>query len=171
MSSGPGRARTCSPRSDDTELHPEDEAVRKAEAAVVNVALGRLPQTDREILLEHEVEGRDTATLAAGRGTTPGAVAARLARTRARLRVEYLLAQCGAEPPTDQCRPVLLALSAADRRRQAELDVIGHLLACDFCADVSSRLLSSAVRAGAGRGGAGAGVARRRRRRRAAEGS
>jgi len=127
--------------SDDTELHPEDEAVRKAEAAVVNVALGRLPQTDREILLEHEVEGRDTATLAAGRGTTPGAVAARLARTRARLRVEYLLAQCGAEPPTDQCRPVLLALSAADRRRQAELDVIGHLLACDFCADVSSRLL------------------------------
>jgi serine/threonine-protein kinase RsbT len=36
---------------------------------------------------------------------------------------------------------VLLALSAADRRRQAELDVKGHLLACDFCADVSSRLL------------------------------
>ena len=141
MSSGPGRSHTCSPSSDDTELHPEDEAVRRAEAAVVNVALGRLPQTDREILLEHEVEGRDTAALAAGRGTTPGAVAARLARTRARLRVEYLLAQCGAEPPTDRCRPVLLALSAADRRRQAELDVIGHLLACDFCADVSSRLL------------------------------
>jgi serine/threonine-protein kinase RsbT len=126
--------------SDDTELRPEDEAVRAADAEVVNVALARLPQADREILLEHEVEGRDTATLAAGRGTTPGAVAARLARTRARLRVEYLLAQCDAEPPTDRCRPVLLAVSAADRRRQAELDVTGHLLDCDYCADVSARL-------------------------------
>ena len=129
------RTRTCSPTGTTTEPHPEDEAVRRADAALVNVALGRLPQTDREILLAHEVEGRDTAALAADRGSTPGAVAARLARTRARLRVEYLLAQRGAEPPTDRCRPVLLALSAADRRRQAELDVAGHLLACDFCAD------------------------------------
>ena len=112
----------------------------RAEAAVVNVALARLPQAEREVLLAHEVEGQDTAELAAGRGSTPGAIAAQLTRTRARLRVEYLLAQRGVDPPTDRCRPVLLALSAGDRRRQAELDVAGHLLACDFCADSSSPL-------------------------------
>jgi serine/threonine-protein kinase RsbT len=127
--------------SNETELCPEDEAVRRAEATLVNVALGRLPQPDREMLLAHEIEGRDTAALAADRGSTPGAVAARLARSRARLRVEYLLAQRGTDPPTDRCRPTLLALSTGDRRRQAELDVTGHLLACDFCADVSPRLL------------------------------
>ena len=55
--------------------------------------------------------------------------------------MEYLLAQRGADPPTDRCRPALLALSAADRRRQAELDVTGHLLACDFCADARRALL------------------------------
>src|SRR6478609_2966610 len=49
----------------------------------------------------HEDEGTDTATLAASRGSTPGAIAAQLGRTRSRLRVEYLVAQSGAEPPTD----------------------------------------------------------------------
>jgi RNA polymerase sigma factor (sigma-70 family) len=125
----------------DDARRPEDEALRRVDAALVKVALGRLSQTDREILLAHEVHGTDTAALAADRGSTPGAVAARLARTRARLRVEYLLAQAGADPPTDRCRPTLLALSAGDRRRQAELDVTGHLLACDFCAEVSPDLL------------------------------
>ena len=125
----------------DEEPRPEDEANRRADAALVNTALGRLAQTDRELLLAHEVEGKDTAALAADRGSTPGAVAARLARTRARLRVEYLLAQRGIDPPTDRCRPTLLALSSADRRRQAELDVTGHLLACDFCADLGRLLL------------------------------
>jgi RNA polymerase sigma factor (sigma-70 family) len=125
---------------DDTEPHPEDEAVRRAEAALVNTALRRLSQADQEVLLAHEVEGTDTASLAAAYGSTPGAVAARLARARARLRVEYLFARSGAEPPTDRCRPVLLALSGADRRRQTELDVTGHLLACDFCAELGQRL-------------------------------
>jgi RNA polymerase sigma factor (sigma-70 family) len=120
---------------------PEDEAVRRADAEVVDRALSRLPPADREMLLAHEVEGRETGALAADRGSTPGAVAARLARTRARLRVEYLLAQGEADPPTDRCRPALLALSAADRRRQTELDVTGHLLSCDFCAELSLRLL------------------------------
>ena len=157
--------------SDDTELHPEDEAVRKAEAAVVNVALGRLPQTDREILLEHEVEGRDTATLAAGRGTTPGAVAARLARTRARLRVEYLLAQCGAEPPTDQlpagaARPVSCRPPPAGRARRHRSSPGLRLLRRRQLAPASAASGPEPCR-----GGAGAGVARRRHRRRAAEGS
>jgi hypothetical protein len=41
------------------------------------------------MLLAHEVHGQDTATLAASERSTPGAIAARLSRTRAKLRVEY----------------------------------------------------------------------------------
>jgi RNA polymerase sigma factor (sigma-70 family) len=127
--------------SDDTQPRPEDEAVRRVDATVVNVALSRLSESDREVLLAHEVGGVDTAALAADLGSTPGAVATRLTRTRARLRVEYLVAQHGADPPTERCRPTLFALSAGERRRRAELDVTGHLLACDFCAELGARLL------------------------------
>jgi serine/threonine-protein kinase RsbT len=70
-----------------------------------------------------------------------GAVAAQLNRARARLRVEYLLALEDAEPPTDRCRPVLLALSLGDRRRQREVDAARHLLECDLCARISQPLL------------------------------
>jgi RNA polymerase sigma factor (sigma-70 family) len=119
---------------------PDEEALRQEETELVAAALARLSPREREILLAHEVAGVDTAALAAERGSTPGAIAAHLSRTRARLRVEYLLAQAGTDPPTDRCRPVLLALSAADRRRQRDLDTAGHLLSCDFCARVSSAL-------------------------------
>jgi serine/threonine-protein kinase RsbT len=119
-----------------------DEAtLRNVETSMVGAALSRLSKPEREILLAHEVEGVDTASLAARRNSTPGAIAAQLNRTRARLRMEYLLAQSGTEPPTDRCRPVLLALSAGDRRRQRELDTSGHLLSCDFCARLSTPLL------------------------------
>ena len=92
------------------------------------------------MLLAHEVDGTGTAELAASRGTTPGAIAAQLNRTRAKLRVEYLLADGAVTPPTDQCRPVLFALSAGDRRRQRELDTAGHLLDCDGCLELSIAL-------------------------------
>ncbi len=82
----------------------------------------RLSERERETLLAHEVAGQDTRSLAGELGSTAGAVAAQLNRTRARLRVEYLLALEQAEPPTDRCRPVLLALSSGDRRRQREVD-------------------------------------------------
>jgi serine/threonine-protein kinase RsbT len=74
-------------------------------------------------------------------GSTPGAVAARLNRARARLRVEYLLALESADPPTERCRPVLYALSLGDRRRQREVDAGRHLLECELCARVSVPLL------------------------------
>ncbi|WP_220794661.1 ATP-binding protein, partial [Nocardioides pelophilus] len=64
----------------------------------------------------------------------------RLHRLRARLRVEYLLAD-ESEPPTERCRPVLLAFSARDRRRQRAVDSDGHRLECDFCARVAEPLL------------------------------
>jgi serine/threonine-protein kinase RsbT len=119
---------------------PDEATLRQEETSLVAAALARLSPREREILIAHEVAGVDTAALAAERGSTPGAIAAHLSRTRARLRVEYLFARSGAEPPTDRCRPILLALSSADRRRQTELDVAGHLLACDFCAELGQRL-------------------------------
>lgn len=120
---------------------PEQEALRREESRAITTALGKLPEQDREALVAHEVEGTDTMTLAASRDSTPGAVAAQLSRARARLRVEYLLELEQAEPPTARCRPVLLALSAGDRRRQRDLDAGGHLLACTWCARLSEPLL------------------------------
>jgi RNA polymerase sigma factor (sigma-70 family) len=120
---------------------PEEEALRREENRAIATALGKLPQQDQEALVAHEVEGIDTATLASSRDSTPGAVAAQLSRARARLRVEYLLELEQAEPPTARCRPVLLALSAGDRRRQRDLDAGGHLLACGWCARLSEALL------------------------------
>ena len=87
------------------------------------------------------MSGQDTQSLGTELGLTAGAVAAQLNRTRARLRVEYLLALQDAEPPTGRCRPVLFALSIGDRRRQREVDAARHLLECDFCAELSLPLL------------------------------
>jgi serine/threonine-protein kinase RsbT len=120
---------------------PEEETVRREERRAITTALARLPRHDQEALVAHEVEGTDTATLASSRDSTPGAVAAQLSRARAKLRVEYLLELEQAEPPTARCRPVLLALSAGDRRRQRDLDAGGHLLACGWCARLSEPLL------------------------------
>ena len=74
-----------------------------------------------------------------GRAGLPGAVAARLNRARASLRVEYLLAAEGVEPPTDRCRPVLRALSSVTGGA-SELDANGHLLECTTCAQLADRL-------------------------------
>jgi RNA polymerase sigma factor (sigma-70 family) len=120
---------------------PEEETLRREERRAITTALGKLPEQDQEALVAHEVEGTDTAALASSRDSTPGAVAAQLSRARARLRVEYLLELEQAELPTGRCRPVLLALSAGDRRRQRDLDAGGHLLACSWCARLSEPLL------------------------------
>ncbi len=120
---------------------PEDAALRNEEAAAVEAALAGLPDHEREVVVAHEVEGVDTATLAEARSSTPGAVGTQLARTRARLRLDYLLALRRVELPTARCRPVLLALSAADRRRQLALDAGGHLMQCPTCASLSRPLV------------------------------
>jgi len=62
---------------------PEDAALRNEEAAAVEAALAGLPDHEREVVVAHEVEGVDTATLAEARRSTPGAVGTQLARTRA----------------------------------------------------------------------------------------
>jgi serine/threonine-protein kinase RsbT len=123
------------PRSPDEDVLAQEDRTAMAEA------LGRLTERERRTLLAHEVSGQDTRSLAAESGSTAGAVAAQLNRTRARLRVEYLLAVEHLEPPTERCRPVLLALSSGDRRRQREVDAARHLLECEVCARLSQPLM------------------------------
>jgi serine/threonine-protein kinase RsbT len=121
---------------------PDEEVLADEEQSAVAQALARLSGREREVLLAHEVAGQDTRTLASESGSTAGAVAAQLNRTRARLRVEYLLVLHQVEPPTDRCRPVLLSLSGGDRRRQREVDAARHLLECDLCARLSEPLMA-----------------------------
>ncbi len=120
---------------------PDEELLASEEQSAVEQALARLSRRDRETLLAHEVSGQDTRSLASRTGSTAGAVAAQLNRTRARLRVEYLLALEQAEPPTDRCRPVLLSLSSGDRRRQREVDAASHMLRCELCARLCQPLM------------------------------
>lgn len=120
---------------------PEDVVLRREEQAALAAALDGLPLADRRLLLAHEVDGQDTVSLAQAHGTTPGGVAARLARARARLRVGYVLGLRGVDLPTVRCRPVLLALSAGDRRRQRSLQAGRHLIGCPACAEASGPLL------------------------------
>jgi RNA polymerase sigma factor (sigma-70 family) len=122
-------------------VRPEDETVRKEEAAAVTEALARLPATERETVVAHEIGGVDTATLARRLDSSPGGVAVKLARARAKLRVEYVMALRRAEPRTPLCRPVLIALSGGDRRRQVALNAGEHLLQCRYCAQLSEPLV------------------------------
>ncbi|HEY9289847.1 MAG TPA: sigma-70 family RNA polymerase sigma factor [Microlunatus sp.] len=119
----------------------DEQLLKDVDAEAITEALTRLNDRDRVNLLAHEIAGRDTRSIAKELGVSTGAVAAQLNRTRARLRVEYLLALHRLDPPTDRCRPVLLALSAADRRRQLEVGAARHLLECNVCADLSEPLL------------------------------
>ncbi|MGY1634899.1 sigma-70 family RNA polymerase sigma factor [Geodermatophilus sp. SYSU D01186] len=120
---------------------PDEDVLAQEDRAAVAEALTRLSERERDTLLAHEVAGQDTRSLAAELGSTAGAVAAQLNRTRARLRVEYLLVSERVEPPTERCRPVLLALSSGDRRRQREVDAARHLLECAVCARLSGPLV------------------------------
>ncbi|WP_270886111.1 sigma-70 family RNA polymerase sigma factor [Pedococcus sp. 5OH_020] len=120
---------------------PDEQVLAVEEQSAVAQALARLSDREREALVAHEVAGEDTHALASQTGSTPGAVAAQLNRSRARMRVEYLLALENADPPTERCRPVLLALSSGDRRRQREVDAARHVLECDLCARLSQPLM------------------------------
>ena len=120
--------------------HPEDDLLAQEECVAVRAALERLKPIERQMLVEHELDGRDTKSLAGDLRSTPGAIAAQLNRTRAKLRVEYLLETRG-DPPSPQCRPILRALSSGDRRRQATLRAGDHLIDCSYCATLSEPLL------------------------------
>ena len=83
---------------------PDEQIMAAEEKSAVTQALARLSERERATLLAHEVSGQDTRSLASQTGSTAGAVAAQLNRTRARLRVEYLLVLEQGEPPSDRCR-------------------------------------------------------------------
>jgi RNA polymerase sigma factor (sigma-70 family) len=120
---------------------PEEVTLLREETEAMTHALGRLPAADRRLLVAHEAEGTELEALAKAAGTNRNAVAVRLARARAVLRLEYLLAFRHVELPTSHCRAVLLSLSAGDKRRQETLDAAGHLLQCSVCASLSQPLL------------------------------
>jgi RNA polymerase sigma factor (sigma-70 family) len=124
---------------------PVDELIDQEDKRLMTAALERLPASERDMLIAHEVKGYDMKTLATRRDSTPGAVAAALGRIRAKLRVEYVLLEAGVEPTSDRCRPVLRALSAGDRRRQRELEAGAHILECEACARVSPLLLDRRI--------------------------
>ena len=120
---------------------PDETVVDREEQAALAEALAALPADLRETMVAHAVHDVPVTSLASRAGTSPAALAAQLARTRARLRVDYLLALRREELPTARCRPALLALSLGDRRRQRALGVGRHLLTCQVCADLSEPLL------------------------------
>ncbi|HYJ75166.1 MAG TPA: sigma-70 family RNA polymerase sigma factor [Kineosporiaceae bacterium] len=116
---------------------PEHVVLAAEDRRALGAALGELPEEQRDQLVEHVVHDVPVTDLGEG----PGAVAAQLARTRARLRLDYVLALRGVTLPTARCRPVLLAVSAGDRRRQAALRAVEHLAVCRTCAELSEPLL------------------------------
>lgn len=120
---------------------PADRATEHEERRALTDALAQLPARDRDVLIAHHVEGVDTATLGRQLGGSAGAVSVRLARARGRLRVEYLLARHPTQLPTSSCKPVLLALSNGDQRRQQALNAGKHLLTCRSCAELSEPLV------------------------------
>jgi DNA-directed RNA polymerase specialized sigma24 family protein len=129
--------------------HREAELRRRHAPRLVDLsepaALRDLPQRQRDQLIEHVVY--ETAVTELGERTGTGKIAAQLARTRARLRLDYLLALRGVTLPTARCRPVLLAVSAADRRRQAALRAGDHLANCHTCFELSDPPAAAPTRA------------------------
>ncbi|MDQ6698461.1 MAG: sigma-70 family RNA polymerase sigma factor [Actinomycetota bacterium] len=119
----------------------EDLVLSRQDTAALRAALRALPDDERDLLLAHVVDEDDTASLAARTGGTAGGVAAKLSRVRAKARVDYVVAANRVTLPSAQCRPVLLSLSAADRRRQTAVHAADHLVECSVCADLSPQLV------------------------------
>ncbi len=103
---------------------PEQLALAAEDRRALAAALGELPRPQRDQLVEHVVHETPLGDLAGEDGPGPAALALR--------RVTL---------PTARCRPVLLAVSAGDRRRQAALRAGRHLLTCAVCADLGEPLL------------------------------
>lgn len=118
----------------DSATDPEQRTIDNEESEALASAMTRIDPVERELLVRHEVSGTDLATLADEANVSRGAIAMRLARARANLRLEFLLVFRRLRLPTERCRPVLLAIAAGDRRRQTQLDADGHVESCQVCA-------------------------------------
>ena len=120
----------------------------RSSAAIAAALRSASTSGNGEILLAHEVDGQDTGALGRASRHAPRAPSRRSSTAPG--------PGCGSstcwrsssvEPPTDRCRPVLLALSSGDRRRQREVDAARHLLECELCARLSEPLLDRGPRA------------------------
>jgi RNA polymerase sigma factor (sigma-70 family) len=105
----------------------DDEVIRAEQNEALRTALDGLAPDVRALLIDHYGTGTSSTT------STSPAQAARLARARARLRVEYLLALRRITLPEERCRPVLVAISERNTRRQTELDTGSHVARCPVC--------------------------------------
>lgn len=131
---------------------PEEMVLAGESRRAMTAALDRLsPQERRDILAyysdhsgpggsTHHPPDLDPSDPGAGTTTARGALRVRMSRTRAKLRLEYLLAFRHIELPTPVCYRVLLAISSGDTRRQRELNAGQHLLDCETCAVLSEPL-------------------------------
>jgi RNA polymerase sigma factor (sigma-70 family) len=116
---------------------PDDAAIANEESRALAEALSALPAPQRDLFLAHEAHEQPLVEVAAQHGTSAGALAAQLGRTRARLRLDYVLAFRRTRLASARCRQVLLALSAGDQRAQERLSAGRHLLTCETCAELS----------------------------------
>jgi len=149
--------RLLDPREWATSGDLSEQVVDAEDAAAVREALAGLDPQARDLLVGHVVHGRRLAGLAQATGPGPGgpgpaaggqsgcgaaggsAVAARLARSRAKARVGYLLAAAH-RPPSGRCWSVLVAVSLADTRRLRALRAQEHLGECPDCGDLALEL-------------------------------
>ena len=116
---------------------PERLTLEREETDALARALDRLDPEDRELLLAHEADDVSIPQLAERRDVTPATISTRLARARARLRVEFVLAFRNVGPLPSRCRQVLVAMSSGDARRQEELDAASHVESCPTCASLA----------------------------------
>lgn len=138
------RARRHAPRLIDLREpdRPESLADAAEDRRALGVALADLAAPQRDLLLAHDLHEEPLGALATARGVGAPALAAQLSRTRAKLRLDYLLALRRIDLPTDRCRPVLMAVAAGDKRRQLALAAAPHLLRCATCGPLSQPLLA-----------------------------
>jgi RNA polymerase sigma factor (sigma-70 family) len=116
---------------------PEDVLLAGEARRAMMSALGQLSEQERrDLLAYYEADPAADPDVPGSRG----ALRVRMARTRAKLRLEYLLAFRHVELPTPVCHRVLLAISAGDTRRQREASAGQHLLDCETCAALSEPL-------------------------------
>lgn len=134
-----GRRAAAAPRILDTREpdRPEDLILTGESRSAMLTALAQLSPGERSDILAYYNDGSPPE---GGTVESRGALRVRMARTRAKLRLEYLLAFRRVELPSPACRRVLLAISAGDTRRQRELKAAEHLLDCDTCAMLSEPL-------------------------------
>ena len=116
---------------------PDDVLLAGEARDAMTAALARLSDQERRDILAYYSDGSRRGREAR---ESRGALRVRMARTRAKLRLEYLLAFRHVELPSPACRSVLLAISAGDTRRQRELGAGQHLLDCATCATLSEPL-------------------------------